>query len=52
MVRVISGVQLKDRKRSAHLTLMLCLNENIDQSAMETVFVGKVMCSGGRMVMS
>ena len=34
MVRAMCGVQLKDRKRSADLTVMLGLNETIDQTAM------------------
>ena len=34
MVRAMCGVQLKDRKRSTDLTLMLGLNETIDQLAM------------------
>ena len=34
MVRAMYGVQLKDRKRSMNLMLMLGLNETIDQLAM------------------
>ena len=34
MVRAMCGVQLKDRKRSKDLMLMLGLNETIDQLAM------------------
>ena len=34
MVRAMCGVQLKDRKRSADLMLMLGLNQTIDQLAM------------------
>ena len=34
MVRAMCGLQLKDRKRSKHLVLMLGLNETIDQLAM------------------
>ena len=30
MVKAICGVQLKDRKGSKDLLLMLCLNESID----------------------
>ena len=33
MVRAIYGVQLKDRKRTKDLTLMLCLNESMDELA-------------------
>ena len=32
-VRVMCGVQLKDRKRSTDLMFMLCVNETIDQLA-------------------
>ena len=42
MVRPICAVQLKDRKRTADLMLMLDLNETIDQLAMQTVFVGMI----------
>ena len=38
MVRAMCGVQLKDRKRSMDLMLMLGLNETIDQLAMENSF--------------
>ena len=34
MVRAMCGVQLKDRKRSSNLMLMLCLKETIYQLAM------------------
>ena len=34
MVRAMCGVQLKDRKRSMNLMLMLVLNETMDQLAM------------------
>ena len=34
MVRTMCGVQLKDRKRSMDLMLMLGFNETIDQLAM------------------
>ena len=34
MVRAMSGLQLKDRKRSADLMYMLSLSETIDQLAM------------------
>ena len=43
MVRAICGVQLKGRKRSKDLMLMLGLSETIDQLAM-AAFVGMVMC--------
>ena len=43
-MREMCGEQLKDRKRSTDLMLMLGLNEIIDQLAMQTVFVGMVMC--------
>ena len=33
MVRVMCGVQLKDRKRSTDLMFMLCVNETIGQLA-------------------
>ena len=33
MVRAMCGVQLKDKKKSKDLMLMLCLNEIIDQLA-------------------
>ena len=36
-------MELKYRKRSKDLMLMLGLNETIDQLAIETVFVGMVM---------
>ena len=36
MVRVMCGVQLKDKKRSTDLIFMLGLNETIDQLAMAT----------------
>ena len=35
MVRVMCGVQPKDRKRSTDLIFMLGLSETIDQLAME-----------------
>ena len=38
------GVQFKDRKRSVDLMFMLGLKETVDHLAMETVFVGMVMC--------
>ena len=36
--RVISGAQLKDKKRYTDLMFMLCLNETIDQLAMTNIF--------------
>ena len=44
IVRAMCGVQLKDRKISTYLMLILGLNETIDQMAMERVLVGMVMC--------
>ena len=38
-------------KKAKDFMLVLCLDETIDQSAMAKVFVGMVMCWGGRMVM-
>ena len=34
MMRVMCGVELKDRKRSTHLMFMLGLHETIDQLSM------------------
>ena len=40
MVRAMCGVQLKDRKRSTNLMLMLGLSVAIDQLAMATLIYG------------
>ena len=51
MVRAMYEVQLKDKKRSKGLMLMLGLNKAIHQLAM-AVFVGMVMCCGRRVIIS
>ena len=50
-MRAMCAVQLMDRKRAKDLMLMLGLNKTIDQLAM-AVYIGMVMCSGERMLMS
>ena len=50
MLRVMCGLQFKDRERSNDL--MLGLNESTDQLATTSVFAGMAMCRGEWMVMS
>ena len=52
MVTAMCGIQLIDRNRPEDLILMLVLNDEVDQLAMQTLSVFIGMCCGGSMVIS
>ena len=51
-VRAMCGVQVKDRKTSKDLIVMLGLNKPLISWLWQTVLIGTLMCRGEKEVMS